>query len=399
MWAANGIINDTIGAKTPEELAIRRTQVNKRTIAAIIISALAIATFSQITYALPAADYSKHHKVVAGVISLIAAIIIPTRSLQLTMQHARKKYLDAQKNPILLKIQQATVALLHEKKAEYTQMNNDEQLNTYYTFANITSTPLQANPPAISYFKELVPNATTPDSSYYSKGSKLLGTISGILLTGIFEYAIAEYTFDKTKQLIWSNDIAAGVFASLATATTLYLFGKSIIATSERVMGSLAESLCCKRVRSLGEKLHPIPSYILKVEEAVTNIFALGTSVIIWGEFYPSPTWKHYFFIGSITTAVYLLLLTASLDIVDGGLQKATRNSKKKKIFTIDEMYQTLANGFKDASQEEFASFVGRLPKEAKLQLCAKAGLKLNELDEQLETADTFFELGSDTRI
>ena len=89
LWAGSGMIEESLGKKTPEEAAIFQ---KKRTLvytAAKIIFSLGISVFSQLPFALPAADHaSSDSKVVAGVITLISSLIIPARSLQLSIDKA-----------------------------------------------------------------------------------------------------------------------------------------------------------------------------------------------------------------------------------------------------------------------------------------------------------------------
>ena len=54
----------------------------------------------------------------------------------------------------------------------------------------------------------------------------------GAALAAITEYALGDYTYVVTKEQVWDNDVAAGVFATLAVGTTAYLFGQSIMRTT-----------------------------------------------------------------------------------------------------------------------------------------------------------------------
>nr|NGX27501.1 hypothetical protein [Chlamydiota bacterium] len=382
MWAARGIIQDLLGPKIAERTALEKKKINTCITVSLVIAAIAISTFTQIPYALPAADYSPRNKAFVGIFSLVASIFIPTRSMQLTLSKAYEKSPAVKKNPTLSKFQMGLVQLTRENQAGFISLNMIDKKDWIHDLRSIKSQESNYNK-LISYLKwicleskEIHPQLGTCSQKYSNYTSRALG----LFITGVFEYAIAKYSFNKTKELIWENDIFSGCTAFVTTASCLYIYGESILKTSERIFNGMREIVGKKRISTLGEQLWPKLNIGLKLEESVTNLFALGPTFVIWGDLFKTPTWEHWFFVTTIMVAKYFTLSTASFDTINDFTETLTLGAEKKEIVEQNKEFKSLISTFENCSQKDLALFLLDLPEDLKSQLCERIGISQNDL-------------------
>lgn len=119
----------------------------------------------------------------------------------------------------------------------------------------------------------------------------------------------------------------------------------------------------------------------MKIEETITNIFALGSSVVIWGDFFNKPDWQYWFFEISICAAIYALILTASLDTIDEILQRFPSNVEGAKWIQTSKEFGRIERLIKNSSQTSFAEWLSELPDNVKTELCKKAKLTPEQLN------------------
>ncbi|NGX36940.1 MAG: hypothetical protein K1000chlam2_00086 [Chlamydiae bacterium] len=376
MWAANGIINSVIGPKTKAEMELKRHHIKMHVSALLISSAVLVVIFSQIPYTYPAIDYnSSSYKILAGTVSLIAGVFIPTRSIQLAFERIHKEIINKKRNSICTKLQNAMRQLIQEKHVLYSQMNATQQLEYCSKISDIESIVNQNSTSERNhcFIKEIQKKEDVFDP--INPIWNFVGKAIGLGLAGIFEYAIAKYTFCQSKEIIWDNNYYAGFCAVGVTASTTYLYGKAIIEATGRIVSSIGSSLTGNRVRNLGEQQHPNWNFCLKIEEAVTNIFALGAPLVIWGDFFENPVWEHYFFESTMILIYYLILLTSSYDTIEGFIQTLNGNANQQRVLNLNQKIKQLAMGIQSADQEEFIAFFNKLPQEIQIQTYKKANI------------------------
>ncbi|NGX46870.1 MAG: hypothetical protein K1000chlam3_00237 [Chlamydiae bacterium] len=382
MWAARGIIQDLLGPRIVERTAIEHQKINTCVKASLIIAAITITIFTQIPYALPAADYAHEYKALAGTFSLVASIFIPTRSIQLSLSKLYEKSSSIKKSSTFSKLQKGIVQLIREKQSAFVN-SSMEVKNQWIEDLSLIKNLNSPQEKMFSYLKwnfsrplEISPQLGTCSQ----KCSKYTSIAIGLFITGVFEYAIAKYSFEKTKELIWNNDIFSGCTAALTTATCLYLYGNAILGTSERVFNGMREWIGCKRMPTLGERLWPKLNISLKIEESITNLFALGPTFVIWGDFFKTPTWKHWFFVTTISTAIYFIISTSSFDTINDITQTLPLDKKKKKVVNQNKEFESLISTFENCPQRDLALFVRDLPEGLKSLLCERIKIPQEEL-------------------
>jgi len=386
LWAARGIIKDLLGSKLEENTALERKKVHSCITGGLLISALLIAIFTQIPYALPADDYAPEYKTFAGIFSLIASIFIPTRSTQLSLKKIAEKSSSVNENSTISKIQTGVVQSIREKKQAFDNTTWDTKKHIVTDLSQIKSNIADK---VHSYFKWLIspsPNLTSLNSAIGKNASRISKAL-GLCITGVFEYAIAKYSYEKLKELVWDNEYFAVTAAGLTALSCLYLYGKAIFGTSERVCHSVQKKIEGKKNPSLGEQLWPRLSTGLKIEEAISNIFALGPTFVIWGDFFKNPTWQHWFFMSVLAIAIYFIISTSSFDTIDDFLKELPLTDEQRAVLRQSQEFESLASAFENCPQEEFASFLQRLPEETKALLCTKVGISEEEMNVNIRQA------------
>lgn len=381
IWAARAMIADLLRSKAGEP-----NEKNDRNLCAkisLVSIAGILALLSQIPTAYPAAIYNKDYMVLAGLVTLVASVFIPARSIQLSLKDAINKIYSIKKNSDLLKLQKESVNLLKESKYNFIQMSPVAK-NRFIQKLSSTRAIMAPQEQLNQYVQAIFLNSSDTNNvapSIYKRCWSATGAGVGYILTGILQYAIAKYTFVGTKNMIWDSDAAAGFFAALVTASCVYLYGQSIAATSERIFNAPWNWVIGTQQVGLGEQLRPRISKSLKIEEAITNVFALGPSVIIWGDFFNKPDWQHWFFEISICAAIYALILTASLDTIDEILQRFPSNVEGAKWIQTSKEFGRIERLIKNSSQTSFAEWLSELPDNVQTELCKKANLTPEQLN------------------
>ncbi|MCI5052300.1 MAG: hypothetical protein MRY21_04065 [Simkaniaceae bacterium] len=362
MWAAQGVINDLLGPTTEKEALILRHRSRKFTaVAATTLTGLIVAILGQIPSALPAADFAKKAKLIKGLTTLISGLFLPTRSIQLSMDAFMAQRRRMRKNPTLLQAQQALVAICNQAICTMPTAHQS----------------LKASPTAPALLSQILANAKeAPKPPPLITAKKAVG----LILTALFEYALARYTYRKTVELIDDSPATGFTFAAAVTASTFYLFGKSIIGTTSRVLTSVKQLFCCRRKRSLGERAHPITNIALKVEEVVSNVFATGTVWIIWGEFFKSNLVEDYFFPIVIATTIFSLLMTSSQDLVNLVTERAPAGTPERAEIDTTRLLQRLKAVTQSAPETAVATLLDELPPEALAKISTLANVEEMQL-------------------
>jgi hypothetical protein len=375
-WAGKAIINDALSSRRTESCVQCKQFV-------ILPVAVALALVSQLPSALAGVQYNnKDYRYVAGSVLLVTGSILPTRSLQLAANDAcmisfRKKtqsIMEVKKQELLDLISENHQLYLNmpknDKLALIGQINEIQAKNTedaIYEYLSILLSVPDDN--AIDTHRALCRNTTL----------KCMGLATGTILTGLFHYALGEFTHDKSKEYILDNEISAITFAALAVSVNFYLLGSSIIRTAQRVFITTGNLLCGSYNPSIADQINPGLSFSLKLVGLVTDVFALGPTLVIWPEFYKDSEVKKYLFTISISISLFLILFTSTLDIIDDIVEGSSRNDSKA-IVELDRAYQKLMLVISRSALIDFVAFHANLPEEFKNQFFSR----LEETGERL---------------
>ncbi|MFZ0565167.1 MAG: hypothetical protein WAM28_03180 [Chlamydiales bacterium] len=392
---ARGVINDLLSTKANRENELFPHEQDTKKICkkiTIISTSGLISLFSQVPPALAVFHYNAPQvKIIAAGVTLIAGALFPMRSVQLSLDHLTKQFSRATQ-PKLLAMKKEMCKLIKEshelfikedlsQKSEFIKAldqirkDNDSQrkVNQYLLNAIHPQNLLQPTQP-----------------SKIRKYVNYSGQAVGLVLTGILQYGIAEYTYELTKQEISDSDATAATLAAVSVASNVYLMGTSIINTTRKVFDSTWGWISNTRKRSLAEQLRPKLTFSLKSFGLILNALALGPSVVIWGDFYQGSSFQG-FFESSICTATFLLLFTATLDVVDDVveslvLSKGTQGEKE--IIQMDQEFKQLLNLLEESSLADFQVFFDDLPPETREHLLGRLKLDIDQINSYLNPVE-----------
>jgi hypothetical protein len=349
-WAISATINDLFGAKISGERELvqgdRQNKPNVCKHVAIVSTAAVLALSSQLPTALPGMQYNEaRYKIAAGLVLMIAGALIPMRSLQLSIEQIRlqaKKTTESE----MTKIQAKMGALVRAHHGVFIGKNLEGKRGFIETLDEIRHMDRAAQAKRyLAVFSQYEPEPVSRVTSTARAVFNYTGLGLGALSAGIFEYALGEYTFEVTKQELCDNDVVGGVFATLAVGSTAYLFGRSLVSTTQRIFNVFGNLVTGGQVRNLSWHLRPKLSFALTAIGLITDICALGPSYVIWGNFYKDNEVEHELFQKTMCASLFLLLFTSTLDIIDDVVTHSitTGTEEERAILRVHREFQKLA--------------------------------------------------------
>lgn len=396
-WAISGTVNDLLGPKTQAEFECfqsgkkRKSEICRNVVIISVASIAALA--SQLPTALAGVDYnSNQYKIVAGLVLLIAGALIPVRSLQLSIEQIRQGIRRTAESEIT-KIKGRMISLFQEAHSEFIRINYQRKMafvEECREIRNLEGTSIERTN---AYILKFIQKNCSP----LSLSKKIAGCIfnytgfaAGTALAGIFEYALGDYTYALTKEQIWDNEAAGGVFAALAVGSTAYLFGTSIIKTTQRIFNLIGNAATGGEIRNLGWQLRPKLSFALTAIGLLIDVSALGPTYIIWGDFYNQNEIEHELFQKSMIASLFLVLFTSTLDIIDEVVVSsiARGTEEEREILQINNEFQELAMLVKRSPASEFIRYLIDLDEDTKAELFERMNLSANQLAEYCESID-----------
>lgn len=386
-WAITATINTLFGAKTQAEQELMgKTRGQKRSlcynVAVIGVSTL-IALSSQIPIALPGIQYNaKQYKIAAGIVLLIAGALVPARSLQLSIDHLRSQVKSSFAAEVA-KLQRKMSALIRAHHEIFIGKQRAEK----QTFIETIDAIRRRDPPeqVHSYMLEMSKSESVPVSRVTGIARKVFqytGLGLGALSAGLFEYALGEYTFQVSKLELYDNAILAGFFATLAVSSTAYLFGMSLMNTTQRIFNVCGHLVTGGSVRNLSWQLRPALSFALTAIGCLIDVCALGPTYIIWGNFYKENAVEHALFLSTLCTSLFLLLFTSTLDVIDDVVTHciARGSEEEKALVRIHREFQQLANLVEQSPAPAFIAYVSSMPREEQETLLDRLSLTSQQL-------------------
>jgi hypothetical protein len=388
-WATAGTANDFFGPKTQAEMELfhdGRTGKRRvcRTIVIISVASL-IALSSQLPTALAGVEYnSRQYKIVAGLVLLVAGALIPIRSLQLSIEQIRLRVQKTVESEIT-KIKAKMIVLVKETHGAFIQKSREKKVAFIRKCNEMRQLNVSVTEKTNKYTLALLQKDLLPigrAKQIVGAAFNYTGLAIGTALAGIFEYALGEYTFDLTKEEIWDNDIAGGAFAALAVGSTAYLFGTSIIRTTQRIFNLFGNLATGKEVRNLGWQLRPKLSFSLTAIGLLIDVCALGPTYVIWGDFYDQNEVKHQLFQKTMCASLFLLLFTSTLDIIDEIVTSSIAHGteEEQEILKINGEFQRLAALVEKSPSREFIGYLTNLEESTKSELLERMNVSANQL-------------------
>lgn len=389
IWAIRGAINDVLGPKSRYEIILlNRASKGKFYSSVVLISSTVIAILFQIPPSLPAFTYEGSWGLPAFIILVAGGIFIPTRSIQLSINRIfqTRNFCLEQIAKKMERLRQETSSLVDQhqeifrkmgygQKLEHVRKMNrlidNEQRSGMNFVINVLSTPMEYEEQPKSWLTKYAP--------------KIPGTwIAASLWTGV-----AYYTYEKTKVDFINNDYAAASLAGTTVLLGVYFSSMSIINTAEKMIKYIYNTITCQKEKSISEQIRPKLYMSLHLLGFVIDLGALGSTHVIWGDFFKKKLVASIYFQTTVGLANFLFLTSATIDLVAEVVEEIIHrwgDNNEKEIIDLKIKLSNLQKLLNSSSLLDFGLFITKMPVEKKQILLSKVNLTVQQLDEWLST-------------
>lgn len=380
-WAIGGSINETLAPRAPSEILLLQNTGSgrgRKYVVATIISSIVLGIIARIPLSLPSLDYNTGALKWGGFfLVLLGGSFTTIRSIHMTIdkiyQACRKLALD-QLGKELEKARGKMIALLTRNRTVFRQMKISEQspIIQLLTTARTSRLANAEDNYFLEVFKEL---QQEPEKSCGEQVRDNFGYVIGLVLSGIYQKVIGEYTFEKSKQYITGDDeeVAAGFISGAVVAAGSVIITGAIVNLSQRVYKFALDRLLGRKEKTLADQLRPKLVLSLQILSLITDIAATGISWKIWTDFYENDLnddlAKSRFHEISACAATFLFLLTGSIELVDQFIEELLRRKGtllEKDIVTISDELEQMKNLIQHSSFVDFSIFASNLPPQLK---------------------------------
>ena len=390
-WAVNATLDDALGPRGEREIVLIGRNSKGRvyevslTVGAVVLSLLAIAPL-----ALPVLDYDGEYGVPGLVAVFLGGSILPLRSIQLSLNKTIQgmKCVLGETGKKIEAVRSEMVSLVDEYRDLFEQLGMEDKL--LFIGQHHAIRGMDGRDSVGKYLSTVLVGANRAPAVEKSRcwqvvdqAGDVIANLPGALLAASLETALAMYTFDKVQGYITSNEVEAGICTAVAIGSGIYLNGKSIVSTTHRFASAIFNGLRCKRVKGLSEQLRPKLSACLKLIGLTFNLGTIGSSLVIYGDFFKDDQFKKHYFEVTLSIAFFVLSATATLDLVDNAVKSIVLRGGDPNEAQVIQLYQELGllkNLLEKSSLLDFATFVLKCPKEIKDNLVKKVGLSFDEL-------------------
>ena len=367
-WAANGTITSALPMQTLAEKELLQAQETKSTCQKVLflIPALIVAMSSQLPTVLAGVNYNEEkYKIPAAVALITSGSLIPLRSIQLSIEQLYKTLQKGDPSEAIV-AQRKMVDLLRKNHQAFIEMSKEEKEGVLADLSRVRQMSESADKTNqyLTTFLGIEPPHQERANDCFENGLRYAGLGLGVGLSGVFEYALGDYTFNLTKKEVFDNDALAVTFACLAVVCTSYLYIQSIVGTSQRVFSVVGDLANGTEARNLGWQLRPKLSAALTTLALSVDALALGPTYVVWGDFYDQNKGKHDLFLATMCASLFLILFTATLDIANDLCSYSIMNGsdEEKSILALSQELQRLAATIEKSSPEQFEQFLTSLP-------------------------------------
>lgn len=360
-WLAESWVQNLFGAKTQAEINLtNQDQAACCTChrVSVMTAAFIAGMFAQAPHALAAMKYNaEEFKIPAGLALLIGGAFLPVKSGELLIEATLRKLTcknltaaEKQKRAFISLIQKCATNFvrksLEEKQAVVLASNATQGVKDY------TATILEQN------------HISQP-STCSEIALSGLGTITGVCLIGLFQYAMGNFTYVQTRKLVYDNKVLGGIFAGMTAFSSIYLTAQSNIETITGVFQMLGRALAGKEVRNLSWQQRPYSALTLTVISTVVSFFALGPNYVVWSNFYEDNRTEQVLFTTAVCSSLFLLFLYPALDISDRLIKRQMlRGSQEEKgIATVSCNLTEMADLAEQCPEDEISTFLDENPR------------------------------------
>lgn len=386
-WAISATLNDLLGPKGKCEIVLaKHKNSNRCQLVATVTTSIAVALLSQIPIAIPSLDYDGAYKIPAFVALLAGGVLFPIRSLQLsieqTIEMMKYSFKGVRKQVEL--IRKEAVALTDQYRRVFQQMEYSDKLFLIDSLKRDEEFISQVN----SYILTVLETSINSPQSQRTPLHNRVSLVIGAWLTGSLQTALTIYTWSKTKEYLTDDNFTAGFFTTLVIGSGLYLSGKSIIETTQRMSASMINFFCRQNERTIADQLQPKLTFGIKLVGLLINGFALGPTLVIWGDFLKDHPSERLYFEISLCAAYFLLLSTATLEIAENVVEKVIQtkgDAEAQKIVLFHKGLLELQQIFSQSSLLDFSIFLTKAPATLRNYLLSKIGLSIEALDSYIK--------------
>ncbi len=377
IWAIRGTIDDLLGPRSEKEIVLLdRASTGTWFKGAVIAASTVIALLSQVPVALPALDYDGSLGIPAAASLVVGGLLLPIRSLQLSISKTiRAWHSNAGEAKEIEKLRETMGSMIDQRRDLFRTMGHAGQLEQVHRFKNLQE-------------EQFIAAALEPPSEVQEPLGLLLSSriarVVGVWIAGSLQTGLALYTFAKTKEHIIDSNAAAGVLAGAVVLSGVYLSGKSILDTTERITDSFFGMIRGQRENTLAEQLRPKLTRSLKLLGLAIDLGALGATTVIWGEFYQNNLPLRAYFETTLCLAYFLFLSTSTLDMVNEVVEEIVQHKgsqEEQDILELNCKLKKMQKLIEGSHASDLAVFIQQCPAQLKTSLLEKIGLSTERLD------------------
>ena len=397
IWAVNDTLGDALGPKREREIElIARNSQGKLYKLSLTAGCVALSLLAVTPLALPVLDYDGDIRIPGMVTVFLGGSILPLRSIQLSVNRSiqMQKCILGETGKKIEAIRSEIVSLIENYQSAFEQLDMADKLEVVKKHQAILNNEEQDQ--VVKYLSEVLADVEkeTVAAPVLSRREKFIALakdtmqhVPGAFLAASLETALTLYTFDKAKHYITDDDFGAGIFTAITIGSGLYLNGKSIVMTTHRAACAIFKGLHGQVDKGLSDQLRLRLSVCLKALGLLINLGTIGSSLVIFGDFFKDNETKKNFFVITTAAAYFLLTATATLDIVDQIVsqiisQKGT--PEEQQIVQLHQGLTKLKQLFEKSSLLDFSIFILNAPENIKTALLKKVNLSLGELEEHI---------------
>ncbi len=382
IWAGFAAIDQEAAPVLPLENRLNRSSRCTTCLKATFLPlAECLALISQLPSGFAAYQYNpQSFKLVAAAVTTVSLSLFPARSLQLTFNRLFKEKARTNTGVLLQKIKNECAQNLGANHANFLASSLGEKLAMVERIVNITQAAT-AQEKAQQYTQLFFQRPQSVPIK--RKWPEWIGIGVGVVLTGVFEYCITRYTFTQTQTYISNNVWIAGGFAAVTCLSNLYLSGHSFINTSERLTTAIVNTLTRRPAPSIARQISPSLNLASQFLGLIVDGLALGPTVVIWGDYFKESPEEQYTFQIGMCAAIFILLFTATLDIVEDVVQAQIARCttpQKADVIKLHNQFNKLASLLEKTSLLNFALFLNGMSADMKDTLLERFQLPQQDL-------------------
>lgn len=384
-WAATKSIKKFVLDQEDEIQFLSESRVSKTQSITTFFAAEIIALISQVPNVFAAYNYNKkEYRILAGVVTGVSGSLFTLHSVQLSLSQKLKRETLDQTQQKLLEIKKELIELTNVNNSNFLNKSHQEKLKFLSEINSIRDLD-EADFRSENYLKNIftIQKRQPMVHSICRKIGENCITVGGIGLNLTLQTAVAMYVFTQTKNDIYDNDYLAVFFSSLVVLSNVHLMGSSIASTSKRAYHAAIDTLFRKSTPSISEQYRPKLTFALKILFLTMNGFGLGPNIVIWGEFFDNQTLQRYFQ-STICISMFLILFTASLDMVDEVVEyliEKTGTSEERKILRMSKEFKQLEYLLSKFSLGNIGRFIENLPNDFKRDLLERFHITKENID------------------